>query len=503
MNPLFDERVRRIIPRWRDAETTARLGELGSLKPRNEGVTQSGLQEKLVDWEASPTLFVATDIIGTALLSDAGESDVVRKAAALILKDDSGATFVARRVASTLLRLGNEARSTFTSSPIRRTEVHDKLHTARLGLGRDFRNSIAWVDLSYLYTLIGQLSKARRAMTLALSLAPDSRYVLRSATRLLVHDRDPERALALLRQSGRTAHDPWLVASEISVAGLVSVTPRHAKTGLRLAASRSYSSRDLSEVTAALGTLEAEHGNRRKARKLFEVSLKDPNENVLAQAAWAARATQAIDLDPANIDVPFSFEARARIGFRERRWADALRESEGWFNDQRFSVGGAAFASYVASVVLAQHETAIAILKEGLVANPHDWTLRNNLAFSLASLDQIESADGVFRDLSPESDNPARHAVWLATSGLLTFRRGDHEEGQRLYDEAIEEFGRNGLQPARAVAAVFKAREAVNAKLSNAPDAIRAAKDFAATASSPELDTLIQQLDVTTVRSVS
>jgi tetratricopeptide (TPR) repeat protein len=494
MNPHFDDRVRRIIPRWRDAATTARLGELGSLKREGRRFSAAPLREKLADWIAEPSLFVATDIVGTALLTRGEDSEgIVSDAAQAILGRESGATATARRAAERVLH--GAPSQEFSTFVMTRVDIHRRIHDLRRALSSDPRNGIAWVDLAYLYTLVGQSPQAGEAMLMALRLAPESRHVLRSATRFYVHNDAKDAALWLLRHSDRTQFDPWLVAAEIGVAGLIGTGSKFAKTGLALASSGSFSARDVTEMAAAIGTLETEHGNRRKAKRLFEISLEDPNDNVLAQAAWAARATQVVNVDPANLNVPFSFEARARINFRNRNFRESLRESEAWFNDQRFSVGAAAYTSYVAAVVLAQHEQAITVLKEALVANPDDWTLRNNLAFSLASLGRVEEAKEEFRPLTEENDSAPRRGVWLATSGLLEFRSGYPAKGQQLYNEAIDVFEKERLTTLRALAAVFKAREELHARLDTAPAAVEQAREFVSKAQSPELETLITQLD--------
>ncbi|HVE72609.1 MAG TPA: hypothetical protein VNI54_14690 [Thermoanaerobaculia bacterium] len=495
MNPLFDTSIRRIIPRWRDAATTASLGELGSLTPQTRHVSSEALREKLNDWNTAPSLFVATDIIGTALLSEPFDDPKIHEAAAAILHPDSGASGVARRAAEHVLN-GPGSPADANTALVTQAELYHRVHQTRKALWADLRNAMKWVELSQLYTLAGQLEKARATMRMALTLAPDNRYVLRSATRLLVHVKDPAEAWSILRNARRTAHDPWLVAAEIGVAGLLGQSPKLTKAAIALASSGTFRPHDLTEVASSLGTLEAEHGNRRKAKKLFELAMRDPNDNVLAQAAWAARAagvTTSIDL--ANVDVPLSFEARARLHFQQQEWNDALRESEQWFNDQRFSVGAAAFASYISAVVLAQHEKAVALLKEARIANPDDWLVRNNLAFSLASLNRVAEATDVFGGLPPETSSPSRYGVWLATSGLLAFRSGNIQQGQRLYDQAIELFGRHGLTSARAVAAVFKAREELNTELPTALEAVHEARDLVGRANSVELDTLVAQLE--------
>ena len=44
----------------------------------------------------------------------------------------------------------------------------------------------AWVDMARLYTILGQLEKARRAIDNARAIAPEDRFVLRSSARFFV-----------------------------------------------------------------------------------------------------------------------------------------------------------------------------------------------------------------------------------------------------------------------------------------------------------------------------
>ena len=48
-------------------------------------------------------------------------------------------------------------------------------------------NPIVWVELARLYIMHDQVEKAERALLTALHLAPDNRFVLRSATRFFIH----------------------------------------------------------------------------------------------------------------------------------------------------------------------------------------------------------------------------------------------------------------------------------------------------------------------------
>ena len=468
--------------------------------------TQQSLNAKFEDWNRSHSLFVATDIIGTALLIESANTLRIHQVADAILSPGSYASAAARRAAQLVLARHSSHHATAAESErelntqvaphpsLTRAHLYARVHEARDSVRRDLRSSLRWVELSQAWTLAGQIDRATEAMTNAISLAPNNRYVLRSATRLFVHAQQEEKAWWLLRGAERTPYDPWLLAAEVGVAGLLGQTPRFAKKGIALAASGNFGFRDLTELASGLGTLESEHGHGKKARKLFRIALSDPNENVLAQAAWGARTHTVLNIDADYLTAPLSFEAKARLCFRRKEWDQALVESQNWFNDQRFAVNAATFASHVA-VVLARHDQAVAILKAAQMANPDSWILKNNLAFSLASLDRLEEAREVFADLPAEGPDSDDHAIWLATSGLLEFRSGNIVEGQRLYDESIATFAQQSLYSLRAIAAIFKAREELNAKLESACASVEIAKEFAAKATDVELQTLIAQLE--------
>lgn len=504
MNPRFSEGTRRVIPRWRDLATTAALGELNAMNVHGRTFPPDSLAEKMASWNQCRSLFVATDIIGTALLTEPSELFPVREVADAILRPDSDASAAARHIAELVLarQTPRHGLTEFANlnaqvpdAAMTRSQLYARVRYARGALRRDVRNVLRWVELAQAWNLAGQVEKAIDAMNLAVKLAPNNRYVLRCATRLLVHANEEDQAWRLLRKAELTPFDPWLLAAEVGVAGLLNQTPQFVKSGLRFAASGDFGFRDLTELASGLGTLESEHGNRKKARKLFKIAMNDPNENVLAQAAWAVRAQIDIDIDTDAFNVPLSFEAKARLFFQRKDWDRALRESQSWFNDQRFSVDAAIFASYIAAVLLARHDEAISILEAAQLANPDSWILKNNLAFSLASTNRIEDAEKSFADVPPDDPEPSNQGVWLATSGLLQFRQGNISDGKRLYDEAIALFEHRELLSLRAAAAVFKAREVLRAKLDDAAQCVEVARQFLARAPGPESDALLAQIE--------
>ena len=177
------------------------------------------------------------------------------------------------------------------------------------------RDSIAWVDLARLYATLGARTHAARCMTIASQLAPDNRFVLRAATRLWVHLDDPERAHDVVaRQIGTTSPDPWLLAAEIAACRAARRPQKRVKVAQRVlgaGGAGSQTERPLSELAAALATLELEAGAMRKSRRLFGRALECPTENSIAQAAWASTRDVGIELHSRYLEYANAFEARS------------------------------------------------------------------------------------------------------------------------------------------------------------------------------------------------
>ena len=141
------------------------------------------------------------------------------------------------------------------------------------------------------YTIIGQEEKAKRAIKNALFLAPENRFVLRSMARFFVHLGEEGIAFAhdTIKRSQITKHDPWIIATEISLATLRQRSSTLAKSGLQLVESGLFHPFNISELASSLATLELKNGKIKNSKKLFINSLTSPNDNSLAQAEWASQ----------------------------------------------------------------------------------------------------------------------------------------------------------------------------------------------------------------------
>jgi tetratricopeptide (TPR) repeat protein len=380
-----------------------------------------------------------------------------------------------------------------TSSPTF-AELSKMVSRLRTRLREMPRNPTLFVDLARVYILLGQAEQATRAMRTALGLAPENRFVLRSAARLFLHIKEPEKAYGLLRSAEATRFDPWLLAAEIAVASATHRTPRFVREGEGMLIQAKSAPLHTSELASAIGTIELMTGHLRRGRQHFREALRVPTDNTLAQAQWVATNQVGANLVlKTDLDRPRSFEARSLAYRSKGEWEPALEEAKKWLYDEPFSRNAAAVASYLASVPLEQYGEAADLARVGLASTPRDTLLLNNLAFALASAGNIEAAEREFRQISPEEfESRNLRATLNATKGLLSYRRGDLGRGRLHYEQAIEQFRAEGDQLGLAQALLYHAREAFLARSPDADRIWQATQEQAEKVKLPEISTLLR-----------
>lgn len=474
---------RNVIPRWRDFASTLELGELDSpAVPRRVDPLELDLRTLENDWINGGTLSFAADLVSVAILS--GTSQVAREAASFILEHQGETlpTHPLTRLAESILTTGGakEARPRLVTL-YSKEEMRIFIASHKKSLATFPRDGILWVDLSLLYTMQGQLDKAKRAMTVALSLQPQSRFVLRSAARLFIHIDEPDRAQQLLRRSPMAKRDPWIMAAEIATATNTQQKPLSVDAARAVLAGTRFSAHDTTELSAAIATLEFQDGNNRKAKKHVRSGLEMPNENSLAQAKWLTRQMNALrpetrEVSVQDFNVERSFEASMWEAYLKKQWNTAISNGLCWMRDQPFSSKPAQISAHLTSSLLEDWATTEALAEFGLIANPHDPVLHILLAFAYGSTDQTELARkhlGLIK--GPLEKNI--EVAYPANEGLIAFREGKYDLGRELYRKAIEKAQVFEDEPLEAAALSYLAREEIHAKTDQAHAAFRAAED--------------------------
>ncbi len=485
MTETNEDLERQVVPRWRTFSAATEFGELGSLTPRQSGTfKESLLCDVLEDWRREPGLSVAADVVSAAVAI--GCHGVVREPALFVVKH-SYATPSAIEMARRCLDDGSTTASpAFIAAygPVGFDEINEAIHQHRHRLAEYPRNPVLWVNLSLLFTTAGMERKAFRAMRVALGLAPENRFVTRAASRLYLHQGEIDRAHDVLLRSPSLKSDPWLIAAEIATASATNRTSHLIKRGRNVVDSQDFSPFSVSELTGALSTLEAHGGNLKKSRQLCTLSMRDPAENAVAQAAWLGRNIDSATFEPLIPQEISSNEAQSWISRAAGNWEEAVRHSKQWQSEQPFSSRPAMFGSHAASTGLDDFPMAEKIAKRGFAANRNDPSLINNLAFTLAKQNKVDEAKEVFQLSSLLPKNQHQAISLKATKGLVEFRSGNASKGRMLYKAAMAEAVLAKVDIMAWIAQAYLAIEEARIISSQAPALLREAE--AAVAKLPE-----------------
>jgi tetratricopeptide (TPR) repeat protein len=449
MPAIEDYTRRQLVPRWRQSNETARRGELTALgSPIESHFSADLVADRIHDWKQAPSLLVASDLVGAAYAL--GLEELAVDAAQFILSRRQEAQPLACKIATLTLRSAGiaveldeneepfavESLTEYASLDTSTKLTAADIHRTRIRLIEFPQNPLLWADLSLLYTTVGEATKAERAMTVALSMARHNRHVVRSASRLFLHQGDKEKAHTLLEKTDGILTDPWLVSAEIALASARRKTSRNMRTARKLLDAESYRPLHLSELASSMGTMEAMAGNRRGAQKLIAKSLREPTENSVAQATWLVRqhhVSQAFHLNLAS-----SAEAKARSAWIAGDWHTAVQEADNWLVDQRFSIRPTSLGANITGSILGDYAAAAKRLEEGRRANPLSFEILNDLTFMLAMDGRIEDAIKTYYKISGSGLDEPQKVVYIATGGLLAFRTGREELGMALYRNAIQ-----------------------------------------------------------------
>ena len=471
-----DDRKRRVIPRWWPLCIAASLGQLDPVgtQPREPIVpTPLELEELARDWARERNPYHAAGLVDAALVVD--RPSMAFEAAEWLIAN-GGVSEVSVSLARMVLSppVGEPSETTHVQ-----TQDERRLSVARIrqNLRKIPRNPLLWVELAREYSALGQFAATQKALTTAIRLAPNNRFVLRSASRFFLHARDPEFAHAILLKSPTTHSDPWLLAAEIVAAQACEESSRLTKLATRHLASGRYDPRHTSELASALGTLEHEAGNRRRVRKLFRHALIRPTENSVAQAAWVGRHMPGFDLPDSSLQTPRAFEARAWEAVVAEDFLRALDWAREWFADEPFATRPALLGAWVASTALDDYETASEFINAARIANPHDPRLVAQLLYNKASADDVGGAEELLPELSrliDSSETDRSHDEWrvlvAADEGLIAYRKGNIELGRCRYREALRIAEDHGLREFRALALMNFWREESLAVPGHRPD---------------------------------
>lgn len=489
---------RRILPRWQASTKAAQTGGFASLKAPPKVTVISGQQFDSVQesFLASPDVGTAAEMLAIALLE--GKEATAKSAAAFIEEHAAKAPATLLRFARSAIHQGDEQALAVTKTQVR---------SARSLLRLNPDNPLIWSDMARHYASLGHKERANRCMRIALQLAPDHSWMLRTASRFFVHQQDADGAHALLANHPRTRQDPWLIAAELACAQVCGRTPKYWKQANEILRFDKFAPRHISELATAVAMMELEGaGGRKRARKLVVRGLLAPTENTLAQIFWAKQQKHlgnGFGLDELLRDANDAYEADFRRALAEGDLLAALRAARTWCVDEPFAARPKAEVAYIASL-LDDHDLTAEMERAVIrIDGEADPTLRMNALFSKLSSgiltieknrEELLRIRGSLVNAIEQKKDEAYHAI--ANLGLWHYRYGAIEDGWDLYQKAIAIAEKRFSLEAATQAAVFAAREAILSRDSRAPKILVQAKDLAKRSKNKACEFYLRKIDV-------
>lgn len=446
MAAIIEEKERRVIPNWRSFRTTASLGELDAISLTQNDLPILSIDSYIRDFRNNSSVPFAADLLSAALVNGFDDNNNVKDAAQFLLNNKQKITTSQEELAYRILNGPNSSQDSIEGITIKQLndcitnqDFINRIRVLKQHLIEFPYDSIAWVELSRCYSILGQEGKAVQAMKYAVQLSPDNRFVIRSATRLFAHYDELDLAQYVLRHSGMLRKDPWLLSAEISVNTLKGRVSNLLKRGIEIIDSNNYSPFSTTELAASIGTVHLLAGDRKKSRKMFAQSLVSPNDNSIAQVEWVlnSKDKSLFDKDTISIKTQYSYEAMAINNFYNNNLIAALNNACQWFCDMPFSKRPVMMGSCVADL-LNNKNLAITFLKKGLMSNSNDCQLLNNIAYYYALENNLDEANKYIERIDHKLVGEVDGICITATKGLIKFREKDYECGRELYLRAID-----------------------------------------------------------------
>jgi len=385
--------------------------------------TEASIRRDYSDFKNNPTVLSASDLLSSAIAINHME---IARDVARYLKSRKDVNDITIHLAERIL----DENSRCTPEP----GFIVQISTLRQFLSKYPKNPIYWIELARLYTVKGYIKKANRAVISALSLAPFDRYIVRCGFRFFIHIDECEKAFYYVNKAVNFTSDPWLRATQLNAAIL-----NESKLGrIRKPNPKAIPSGQIfhySEYIESIGILELLAGNDKKAKKNFKLAWSDPSENVIAHGDWVLRNRFPSLADSSGLDFSKSLEASAWQNYYRLKLATALDYARDWCLQEPYSTHPFLCGSEIACQARKSDES-IRFSKEGLKGNPNNLSLKNNLAYAYLLSNNQTEAENILSTY-PKTLSEDEKIYYLATKGLLNYKKGNISLGRSLYLESI------------------------------------------------------------------
>lgn len=474
---LTSIKTRHLAPNWRSPYISIQNGEMDGIVKSSSDCHNVNIDGYINNWRKHKTVPYAGELLSVAYTNNLDlNGGTLNEALDYLRKHINNPKSVHGIISRILNNKTNDSHPNYLefSEESWRNVIIKKIKEARLSVHESPYNAVNRIELARAYLSMGLNEKAENEAKTAVHLIPDNRYITRCAVRCFIHVGKPDLALYVLRKNPWLKKDPWLLAAETTVNTIKGKNPSNIKIVRHFLESKSISPYALTELAMAMATFERNNGTKVKVLKqLVSLGLKEPNDNSLAQAEWLYQQERNLILPekmPAHI--PFNYEAETLHLNDIGQYDDAYRMSLNWLRTSNFSRRASLMASSIASINLGKREEAINLLKIGLISNPNNEILLNNIAYLLLLDNDVREAKKSLSKISMNNlDLPCSLCV-QATLGLLDFRNGNIKEGTNKYKHVMEIAHKMNILEIEQIAHMNLLREQVFAKITTSNNAL-------------------------------
>ena len=473
---------RRLIPKWRSISATLSKSESTSIDRNDVKLflgDEEDLNKAIALWRDSKSPGFLGEVLSFSVHENL--TTKIREVANEAIKSNVAATPVQRRFMQDFSQglIGDYSSQLLNESSISQGYPY-QAHVSKLRslLRAAPENVFALLDYAQFQAAAGKIISAERAIITARELAPNNRIVLRTAARFYVHARNPEFAHNLIKLHSRTPGDPWLMASEISLANTINAKPYFLSKGKRfILDQRNISPAHMTELAGSIAIEEINSGSLKLAREHQRKALLAPNDNFIAQAIGQA------DLFGIHLDGPVVQGALAASNeaLMLRSWIDLEPEmveiyAQKWHMEEPFSSRPIVMLSTLYAN-RGDFDKAYQWVRIGLISDPHDVGLLTNLAYIQARKGNINDSRIAIRALKHLNFGLA-NAFADANEGLLAYMQGAYEVGDGYYEAALDFLEKKKLPNVAAYCAINQALAALDFQRPNVADVIKKANQY-------------------------
>ncbi len=375
MIDTYDSKRGLVIPKWLDFSKASKGEELWI--PRKDtfkinSTTKRQFEEEYLDFKNNPSPHKASDLMGSAIVI--GDATLAKELARYVKNCPS--------LKKPTLDLADKILNPDNQNPLN-PELEIRIAESKSLLSDFPKNAIGWIEMARFYTIKGQLRKARKAVLVALNLAPFDRYIVRCGVRFFLHIEELDSAWHYIRKASQFSTDPWLKATETSVSVIVKKGIGNVKRFIpkNISVNQIF---HFAELIESYGMLELISGNNGKAKKNFKLAWSNPSENVVTHGEWILRNRLPGLTESTSLNFAKSLEALAWRHYYNLELREALITVKAWELEEPYSTNPFQLGSSIACDAGDPDEAAKFALR-GLTANPRDFLLNNNLCFALLS----------------------------------------------------------------------------------------------------------------------